>query len=713
MVPNIQKPTDKEQSNIDNLYRQDEKPTDNNNNIDISKQNYNDINSFLTQQTQQNEVPIQDDQEPPAQSKRLFKKNNQTDYHAGDIVNNIIGSNDKSGFQNNKYPREYTGSGEIDLIRDLYDNINKIDQQSQNDAEDFIKNCDNCKLDETYQQNIQKSQDEQKKFAPVKQFKGWSNTLAIPLMRLLENIDSNGEVSSGDYYAFLNGPLLDLKKDLQDQLEKKDSKGKPVTPVEMQMFLKKALEGIEDIENNNGFSFDPTTMRYNFGIIHKNMSDIYYNISVLDQIIIAIYNFFTFTDFFSETAENNLMITELKRDIDNYYDTPFENRQSIINKINERIAKIEYHFSNNYLVSKEARQSFENIKSDLAKAMRTKIDATNIVVDFIKIFGQKAISATNIHLIDKNVYALILDKLANSIKDNCEFSETESKKWAKRILNSEDLDEILEKIQLPENKKKNIDIFFNGKVNDVFTLMMKKFNSVNSYEDAKIKANANLKKVDAISKKTKAITDAISKYISQTNKGIIELRRKYNLLISTGAMLEASNVNKEIVEIKRHMFENIKRATDEVKNSVYEYIDDPNKRNSIVNESKKSFNKEVSDIKKIMEKELFDDRTKKGQKEKVLIPKPGKGNDIEEMQNMLDNMKNIAGFAFSNWEHVKEIVDRIEQQIQTPQEFVSNFNNNTNLFDLIKNRAKIENNVINNMLDRNQRQPPMMPRFFF
>ena len=114
-----------------------------------------------------------------------------------------------------------------------------------------------------------------------------------------------------------------------------------------------------------------------------------------------------------------------------------------------------------------------------------------------------------------------------------------------------------------------------------------------------------------------------------------------------------------------------------------------------------------------MEKELFDDRTKKGQKEKVLIPKPGKGNDIEEMQNMLDNMKNIAGFAFSNWEHVKEIVDRIEQQIQTPQEFVSNFNNNTNLFDLIKNRAKIENNVINNMLDRNQRQPPMMPRFFF
>ena len=40
MVPNIQKTTDKEQSNIDNLYRQDEKPTDNNNNIDIPADAY-------------------------------------------------------------------------------------------------------------------------------------------------------------------------------------------------------------------------------------------------------------------------------------------------------------------------------------------------------------------------------------------------------------------------------------------------------------------------------------------------------------------------------------------------------------------------------------------------------------------------------------------------------------------------------------------------
>ena len=153
MAPKIQEPTSKKQPNINNLYQQDKKPTDNNKNIDISKQNYNNISSFLTQQ---NEVPIRDDQEAPVQSQRLFNRNGQADYPAGDIVNNIIGSNDN----NNKHPREYTGSGEIDLIRDLYDNINKINQQSRNDAEDFIKNCDNCKLDETYEQNIKKSQDE-------------------------------------------------------------------------------------------------------------------------------------------------------------------------------------------------------------------------------------------------------------------------------------------------------------------------------------------------------------------------------------------------------------------------------------------------------------------------------------------------------------------------------------------------------------------------
>ena len=235
MVPNIQKPTAKEQSNIDNLYRQDEKPTDNNNNIDVSKRNYNDSNPFLTQQTQQNEMPIRDDQEAPAQSKRLFKKNNPTDYHAGDVVNNIIGSNDN----NNKHPREYTGSGEIDLIRDIYDNINKIDQQSQNDAEDFIKNCDNCNLDETYQKNINSSKDEQKKFAPVKQFKGWSNTLAIPLMRLLENIDSNGEVSSSDYDAFLKGPLLELKKIFKISWRKKTTKANQLCLLKCKHSLKR------------------------------------------------------------------------------------------------------------------------------------------------------------------------------------------------------------------------------------------------------------------------------------------------------------------------------------------------------------------------------------------------------------------------------------------------------------------------------------------
>ena len=187
----------------------------------------------------------------------------------------------------------------MDLIRDLYNNINKINQQSQHYADDFIKNCDTVKLDETYQQNINKSKDEQRKFAPIKQFKGLNNILSIPLIRLLENIDSNGQVSSSDYDAFLNGPLAELKKQLQDQLEKKDDKGKPVIPVEMQTFLNKALEGIKDIENKNYFPFDPMAVNYHFGVIHRNMSNIYYNISVFDEIIMAIYNFFTFTDFFS------------------------------------------------------------------------------------------------------------------------------------------------------------------------------------------------------------------------------------------------------------------------------------------------------------------------------------------------------------------------------------------------------------------------------
>ena len=61
MAPNVQEPTFKKQPNINNAYHQDKKPTDNNDDICANKQNHNDIDSFLTQQTRQNEVPIQDD----------------------------------------------------------------------------------------------------------------------------------------------------------------------------------------------------------------------------------------------------------------------------------------------------------------------------------------------------------------------------------------------------------------------------------------------------------------------------------------------------------------------------------------------------------------------------------------------------------------------------------------------------------------------------
>ena len=673
--------TEKINNNLfNNRYQDGNKPIMKNSteNNDYDKKKYNqNISSFLT------EVPT------PQQNNEEINKEQLGD--GSHIINNIIGTHDKQDDKSKNTSNKTIGSNEIDLIRDLYSNINSIDvisQQSAQNEKDFITECNTVVLDKTYDDNIKKCKDEKGKFAPIKQFKGWSNMLAIPLMRIIENTDENGEIAVSDYDSFINGPLKELKDDLKKSLEKKDDKGKPSTPIEMQTFIKKALEGIEDIENNNGFSFDPTKMRYNFGIMHKDMSNIYHNISVIDQIIMAIYNFFTFSDFYQDVTEIRIILDRLYEDIKLYYDAPLENRQFLVNRIYERIAKIEYLFSNTYLIKKEDYEALHAIKSDLQEAMKTKINANGIVVAFIRTFGQNAVKSINLDTLDKKTCQAITKALAKSIDNSSDVGEEQSIIIAQQLLEGKKI----EKIPLPKSKEKYINVFFDGKTAKEFKFMMDKLNNVGKLEDAKIKANTNLKKVNAISQTTKAIIDAISNYTTKCNQEIEMLRRKFSLLNGAGGNVQEYNVNRSIMDIKLRMFQNIQRIVQNAKKNIYEYIDDNAKREAVIQKADSEFKAEKESIEAIMKEQLYDDNREN--------PAAGKEDQVIEMKNMLSDMKSIPAFAFANYETIRDILLNIGTQLRTSNEFTSTNYPNNNLFALSTNRANNENALLHQIMDK-------------
>ncbi len=596
----------------------------------------------------------------------------------------------KQRYKEKRNNDRYVGSSPYDLIRDLY-NTAKISPETTMLDSDFIKYLEDYKVDEKYNKAIQDAIKNKKKADKIKDYKfNWSQMLAIPIMRLLENTDKDGKISIGDYNDFINGPFRDLKNRLLDDLNAKDSDGKPTAIVEMQVFIKKAIEELNNIENNNNFAFNPTQMRYDLGDVYKNTVNIYKNISFLQKIIIAIYNFFTFSNFYKDIPEMADLSNKIIEDVNSYYNLPLEERQLLVNRIIQKIARIKYLSSRNFFIPSSVKDCIKKIEDSLDVAVETKIDSVDAIVSFIKSFGADAVKNVCINSINEDLNKCLMDKISKEVsKTYKNVGELEAGAVATSVLNYDE-DTKYKPISVDRN------IFYEGKLKDEYNKMVGKIDEISSLEDIKIKCNNNLIKVDAIKKQTKKIIEGINMYFSSYSKRLFEMKKNYSLLASSGANYSVEYINSNIKNLQMNFINNVDNVLNNFKNSFYEYEDNEKERKKVINSTDKKFAEEKEYITKIMKEYLYKD----GQ------PKIGKENNILEIKDMLSDMKNPAKLSFESWETINKMAEQLKKQVEDENNLLKSTSvaqPNNNLFDLAKDKMAIENKVLNDVISKGHR----------
>ena len=681
-VKNMNKRLDLDYNDNKNLYTKDVKPTNafSNAGNGINKDSYNDnIQKFLSKQGS-----IKTDEPSYQKMLQKYMPNGpvQEEPRAlGDgVINNIINSGQKLNDKNIN-STDIVGSNMTDLVRDVYRNVSNVKNNMHEYAKDLFSSINNIQTDSRYDSNINKSLSEKGKLGPIKEYKGWSFNLSLPITKLLENSDKDGMISIGDYNDLMNEQMLSLQKSLQREA------ANPKIP-EKQNFARRALEGVNQVMNANGFSFDPNTLKYQCGLIHKNMSDIYHNISVFDQIIMAIYNFFTFTDFYQDNTEIRAILDGLYNDIDSYYDVDFKNRQYLLNSIYERISRVEYLLSNIFLVRKEDLENLATIKNALEKSMYTKVDAVGVVVSMVRMFGQKALDNVDMNSIPQEVYNKLSTCLTSSIANAMGNNKLDAQDVSNILLKKGTQDDI-DNLMLMGQEKKVANAFFKGKADGEYTFMMDKLNNDSALEDAKIKCNTNLRDVDTLSKTTDAVINAINIFVAKCNQEINDLRRNYSLVGTVGGNIQEQMISAGIREARQNMLSCIRNFTGYLKSRVYEYDDSPQIRLRKIRDAQNDLDQDKKDIRARMEKCLY----KKGK------PADGKEDIILEMNDMMANMGNLPKMKYDYWEQINNLEQQIEAQVRNEQSFVVTRGHN-DVMSLIKNKANIENNLLKDLIDK-------------
>ena len=657
------------------------------------KNSYDNIKSQL-----KNEVP-KDNKDNITPNKLTDQKNieqkDESKTTNNNLVNNFAEKNKNSYNENtyNENKNEYTNSTEMDLFREALNAVLKFKSNIGIHEKEFKDSLDQLTLDDTYKQEIEDSKKRKKDFAPVKRYKKFfDEDLQNLIDFILDRSDEKFTISTSNYDKFTKF-LDETVKKLQEDLDKKNDKGEPAIGNPLRSFIVKTIKALNSINDNNGFSFDPTKLVSDLSDVKTHMSDMRNNIPFSRRIIIAIYNFFTMTNFYQNVVEIENNLKSAIDDINSYYKCDLEQRPLLVTEIFDKIVKIEHLLKTIPFVSKKNIEILQSTKEALKKSLEARLDSNDIIVSFVKVFGKDAIK----HVCDRKInnkktYNHILSGITKYIKNDSNISnENKAKTIAKSLLDGQDIDDIL----IGEDEKEYLkDTFFYGKVKKEYDDIIDDMESTESYEDAKIKGNDNLRKIDAISKQTKKIVGSICDFVNVCNEDIEEFTKTCTVYDSLGGKTNKHFIDNNIVKMKERMINSIKTIISSYKDSFYEYIDSDLERKRVTEKAKKNFKKTKEEIQEAMQKKLF----KNGK------PKVGKESEVLEMQNILGNMKEPCDFSFTCYEQIKKLINNLEQQNKNsfkfktiyPDNYYKNYKNG-NIFTLANDKNKIENKILNNL----------------
>ena len=625
------------------------------------------------------------------------KKNDKEDEDSSKSENNedkakyTSDDNKNDKIYSSEEGKKYVNSGPMDIIRDLYSNDSSIGLETTKLDSDFIKNLRNYEIDKKYNNAIENAKNNKKQLNPIKEYKQFSTMFGVLTQSILENTNKDGEISLGDLNDFFKeGSFKKLEDKLVNDLEKKNDKGELAYTNEQRNFIRKVLELLGTIKNNHNFSFDSASAKQNLGYVFRNVWFNYQNSSFIKKLLAAICDFLTFSNSHKNTREVMFLSEQIIKDADAFYDIPFNERQILINKMTQNLAKIKHLLHSIPFLPNKTNKSFEEAVKCIDQARNTKTSAVNVITDLIAAFGIRSIENSSINAINENTRKLMQDSLTKSIMDSYkDLTKAEASNIAGDVLMCDASGKKFYKTNNNEN------IFYDGKIKKEYDAMSSKLEQTNEVEDVKIKCNTNLLKVEYIKKQTEQFIDAMNIYVANTRQHIAKCMEKYTLLAGAGANCYDKNINSVIKGISDKMIENIYYSFKNLKHSFYEYEDNYVKRKNIIYNSKTSFEEEKEEINQTIKKCLCD---KDGN------PKNGKVSDVEEIKDMVSKMKNIPEYSFACCEEIYRIINNIIKDINAinnTQFLKTSNNNNNNLFKLANNKSVIENNMFRDLLDKN------------
>lgn len=639
-----------------------------------------------------------------AQQKLPQNNQNIPTQDGNQLVNNIYYPNNQNQDNNindtNLNDRKYFGSSFRDIIRSLYDDVKNSKISQYNLLQEMENLSKNIEFSKEPTEGIDKAVKEQKKVKKIKDYNNMSDDFAVLVSRLFKNSDEKGAISITDYQEFLDGPVKDLKKKMSNTLAEKgkDKDETVAVPGPLKTFLVKSKEEIEIMENNNNIAFNPTKMRKIFGDLDKNLSDAYENITVFEIILMAIYNFF-YGDFYQENKQAREEINEMIDLINSFYSVGVEDRQKLINKMNEKVAKIEFILGNTVTTKQQDWDNLKKIKEELSEASKTSIDSIQVVFDLIKSFGQEVVKNADIKASNKDAYKKLAQKISEYLVENTRCSKEMGNKIAIYLLNGKKKEDL----HIKDNRIVNI--LFEGQMSEKRNKINEELNNVNKMQDVKIEAYTNLKSADIICKTADMLKKTINAYVEKFQQ---QLETAITARSIHSSAVESANFEPDMLFInnaKKSIIENIKLFINRYKSSVFAYEDNTSQRENNIKKEEEQLKKLKDKIKKITEEQLLEKDKETG--------KSGKAKDVGEMLGLLDKdngVCNITGLKYAKWEDVVQTVKELEQQLDNSCKINMKNKNGKSLLNCMTDENKIKYNTQNDLFNKFFTQNQTGPR---
>ena len=634
------------------------------------------------------------------------EEENELPKKAEDNVNNFYLNDQKQQHQQNNGFNSTVGSNPYDINREFFKIENKyndkmIISEILNKVNGTItENNDLKKLEEKINKDAGT-------FRKTKQWKeGLSGTFTALMTELFKKIDDKGKIEIGDLEEWKTKSLQPLK----NEIEQESSKDYLISN---QLFLKKMAKTFDYINGKFKGPFDKDEFNIVLSNLHNVMSErlAEINDSIIEKIIVIIYDFFTGRRTFTELEKAKKQIFEIRENIESFAKlSETKDREIELSSIKDKLLDITSVCKNQKLSMKE----LNIVKQKLKKTLVPNIDGIDIVATIIIEFGQESI-INFYQTLDKNIQNKIEQKVYNHYKKKYSNEYCVKNIVTEMLNNGKSKD--LEKTYNTDKQKNIITNIFRGSMVGERAFVDKEFEDKLGGTDLVLEGIANLKDEHEVNERTKQIMEGINTLRQSYEEKISELSKIVQNAQTIGAPTPSISIGriKGIITTFKNSISSIIAPYEDF----YENYDQltESERKKKLEEKKKEFDESNKKYEKIM-KDLTTNEEDKDTKDKIKKTKVGKQGDVAVI-GMILGRNEITKLKFDSWKKIKALIKEVEDSIaQNINDIVNQQYDNQNSIPIMKysmEKEKIKNDLYETLLDKgvinSRKEESRFPKF--